>query len=228
MLLLGLLFSVSAHATPAPSTAESSSPPTLEVELDPAIPDASDLSEWIRDEATEALAELPPSPERRGTIRISVAGALYDYDVSIITIREGSTDEQITRWTCECTNDDLLTRVRNDVEVTASTLEPPPPPIDDSPKPALGPKVKIGFGLLGGGAAFTIVGLSLTAAGDQGESLRKAGIPLLAVGVAALVAGTTLVVLEQRRRRARRGHSRVAIVPFVAHRAAHLGVTGRF
>ncbi len=223
-----------AHAsTPPPSEAIEPAPPTptLEVELTPTIPDASDLSEWIHEEGTKALADLPPSPDRRGTIRVSVSGTLYDYDVSIITIREGSTEEETTTWPCECTNDALLARIRTEVQSAAKSLdppEPPPPPVVPDRKSPLGLHGKIGFGLLGGGAAFTILGLSLTAASDPGDASRKAGIPILTIGMAALAAGTTLIVLDHRRDRARRTQSRVTVVPFATHRAAHLGIAGRF
>lgn len=206
--------------------------PTLEVQIDPTIPDASDLYDWIYEESTRALAELPPSPTRRGTVRVSVSGTLYDYDVSIVTIRDGSTDET-TSWSCECTNDDLLARIRGDVQSAAESLDDPlhvpPAPLDpEDPKPTLSLRGKTGFGLLGGGSTATIVGLSLTAAGEPGGGSRKAGIPILSVGLAALVAGTTLIVLEHRRGHTRRAQSRVTVVPFVTRRTAHLGIAGRF
>lgn len=203
-------------------------PPTLEVDLDPTIPDASSLAEWILADGTQALAELPPAPSRRGTVRVSVSGSLYDYDVTITALREGSTVEPTTTWSCECTNDDLLARLRADIQTAARSLDPPPAPLPPSPKPALGFHGKLGLGLLGGGAAVTIVGLSLTAAGEPGDGRRKGGVPTLVVGVAALTAGMTLVVLDHRRARGRHAHARVGIVPLVGRRAGYLGLAGRF
>jgi len=224
--------------TPTPPPPVTSTPnsfpslPTIEVEISPTIPDAQALSDWIHQASLEALSQLPFPPTTSGTIRVSISGELYDYDVSVAIIREGSTTEDTVTWPCECTNADLLARIQSHVRTAARAFgnlaRPPEPPTAPSRPPStLGREGKIGLGMLGGGAALTIVGLSLIAIGERGSAELHAGIPTLAVGVTAIGAGMALVIID-RRASARATHPRVAAFPLVTPRGAHLGFAIRF
>jgi len=207
--------------------------PTIEVATDSTIPDAVTLADWIHQESFDALAELEPSPQRRGTIRVSVSGALYEYQVSITTIRESSADEATTSWSCECSNDDLLARIRTDVQAAAKALEdhaspsvatdvassPPNPvvtPRRSSPLRDLQLRGKVGLGLMAGGCAGVLSGIVLMGVGVRTHELeddsaklvnhdyRVPGIPTLLVGVGLLTTGVTLLVLDRRSARLQR------------------------
>lgn len=240
-LAIGLAFAradVVAAKPPTPAPA----PTRLEVEMDPTVPDAQVLAEWVHDESIDALAELGPALHRRGTIRVSISGDLYDYQVSVSTLPECSPREAAVSWPCACTNDELLARIRTEVQAAASTLDGsttqagalagPPVTRARAPLQALSLRNKLGLGLLAGGAAATSVGITLLAVGDHRDggdpNYRVPGVPTLLVGLGLVAAGTTVIVLEHRPLRQRRALARAAMVPFVTHRGVHVGVTARF
>ena len=163
--------------------------PVLEVEMAPAIQDAETLSEWIHQESLDAFSQLEPSPDLRGTIRVSVSGSLYDYQVSIATLREGSTQEDTLSWSCECSNEDLLVRIRVDVQAAAKALQSHDSPAVDvgvtaSPSPPSPPQA-VGSDHLSG----------------QLEKLQmrgKVGLGLMASGSAGILSGVILMGMGRR------------------------------
>lgn len=191
----------------------------VEVETDPAIPDASTLSAWIQQESLDALAKLELSSNHRGTIRVSVSGALYEYRVSITTILEGSTEEKSTEWSCECSNDDLLTRIRADVQTAATALDEQivAPDHDDigadeksspsSPVVTRAPTVplrelqlrgKVGLGLMVGGSAGVLSGIVLMGVGVRSHEYNENSAKLVyndyrVPGVPTFLVGASLL-----------------------------------
>lgn len=228
------LAAAEAPATPTPSTA-------LEVEMDPNVPEGELLAEWVYQESTAALAALGPAPGRQGTIRVGISGDLYDYEVTVTTIRDGSAREESVAWPCQCTHDEMLVGIRTEVQAAARELEvdpharrakPAPAATKWSPFRALGLRGKLGLGLLAGGAATTIAGSTLLGLGDrtaQGDpNYQVAGVPVVLTGIGLLATGTTLFVLEQRALRRRRAlaHAGAFAVPIV--RGAGVGIAGKF
>lgn len=213
----------------APTLARAATPVALEVELDPSIPEASALSEWIAHEGTSALTELEPSDERRGTVRVSVTGALYEYAVSIAAMRDDGSPPEVDAWACECTHDELLARIHTGVVAAAQALDPPtsvvapslPPPSPPGPFEDLRLRGKLGLGLMAGGAATAVVGIALLGAGKKSwpapddvaqrdfKDYRILGVPTLVVGVGVLAAGAALYVLDRRRARGPSGMARL-------------------
>lgn len=210
--------------------------------MDPTVPDAQVLAEWVREESLAALAELGPAPLGRGTIRVSISGDLYDYQVSVTTLPEGSTREAAVSWPCACTNDELLARLRKEVGAAAKTLDgattPSSAPAGTSAAharsslQALSRRNRLGLGLLAGGAAATSVGITLLAIGDHSDrgdpNYRAPGVPTLLIGLGLVAAGATLIALEHRPWRPRRALARVVMVPSVSPRGVLVGATARF
>lgn len=245
-----------AAAMPLPTIPEHpSSHVLIEVELDPTIPDAEALADWIHETSTTAVLPPASAPRRHGTLRVSVSGALYDYQVAITTIRDGTNDEDTTGFSCECTNDELLERISDDIDAAASRLEEPPPVSDPPPTPVtspapargtrrveLGHKGKVGQGLVVAGAAGALAGTVLVGIGrskhvtpyldDPSHGSQKnygvPGVPTLVVGAGLFAAGSVLLVLDRRDSQGRRPFARLVPTPRVTPDGMSLGWTRRF
>lgn len=106
----------------------------LEVRVDPKISGADQIVSWVSEDARKALAERPKR-ERRGTVRVGIAGDLYDYEVTITALRGEQSVGSPRSWHCECSNDDLLARLRTDLPVVADQLIMPEAAPAHPPKP---------------------------------------------------------------------------------------------
>lgn len=233
----------------APTLAGAATPVALEVELDPSIPEASALSEWIAHEGSSALTELEPSDERRGTVRVSVTGALYEYAVSIAAMRDDGSPPEVDAWACECTHDELLARIHTGVVAAAQALDPPtstvapslPPPSPSPPGPFedLRLRGRLGLGLMAGGTVTAVVGIALLGAGKKSwpapddvaqrdfKDYRIPGVPTLVAGVGVLAAGAALYVLDRRRARGPSGMARVRPLVLAGPQTLQLGLRVR-
>lgn len=107
------------RATPGPSMTEVA----VEVEVAPTIAEAAELRSWVDEEVHRTLAALPPEPARRGSLRIAIAGALYDYAVTLTIARDGEVIGAPLEWSCECSNGELLARLREALPEVTRGLE---------------------------------------------------------------------------------------------------------
>lgn len=94
----------------------------LEVEIDPRIDGADDLVTWVDEEGRKALADLAPNPDRQGLVRVGIGGQLYDYDVTLTPMRGGQAVGTPSAWECECSNEELLDRLRRELPGIAERL----------------------------------------------------------------------------------------------------------
>lgn len=239
----------SVNSNPAAPTSFSSleASITIEVEISSTIPDAQALSDWIHEGGSEALRQLSPPPTNPGTIRVTVSGDLYDYEVAISFLRKGSISESTVTWPCECTNEELIARIRTGIQtavtesVDASNTEKvfsEQLPSEMPRRPQL--RRKLGIGLIVGGAAGTLAGVVLLGVGRRTyedprdaayryyEDYRVPGVPAFLVGVGLLAAGTTLFVLDRRQRGARRLFARTRPIVSLTHHGSGFGVVGSF
>lgn len=163
----------------------------LEVRVDPKISGADQIVSWVSEDARKALAERPKR-ERRGTVRVGIAGDLYDYEVTITALRGEQSVGSPRSWHCECSNDDLLARLRTDLPVVADQLIMP------EAAPAAPPKPRV-------------VHEADRVEREDEEPTRSraklgpvggAGVALMTVGAAGIATGAAFMVLgEQRTRR---------------------------
>ncbi len=242
----------------------------LRVAVDSKISDADVLPGWIlaRNEDLRLALELP---EHEQWIEVEITGATYDYRITVVAMRDGlPLGEDVGLVHCECNNAALLERVDEQIAraievawmtpVEESVIEPPvkeepPRPIVEPPRRRLtgvgiGGIVTASLGLVavGAGAGIAAKGEVVQPTHPGGWVIRDfepLGFAALSVGVMAMAAGTTMLVLDLKRCRrnpAARGCASVdgervgALVPrrkrpvvtFTAGRVFGLSVQGRF
>lgn len=205
----------------------------LEVEIDPRIAGADDLVTWVDDEGRKTLAELPRDRERLGVVRVGIAGELYDYRITVTTLRGEEPVGEPSVWGCECSNEDLLERLRQELRGAADRLvvvrkkrRAPPPRIvgdgaslGDGPRRAtrarLGPAGATGIALMVSGAAGIATGATFmrmddTQSPDAEEfgqlsttDHQRTAMPIVVAGAGLVATGLVLLVTRGRARSAR-------------------------
>jgi hypothetical protein len=194
-------------------------------------------------------AEILPS--RLGTdpvirIRVSLQPGASDVFLirSDVAIRGEAVEGSVHDVSCSlCTESEVVERARGEIvrlvpfvrSLFKKPDEPKPPdPKPEGPKPGPAPLAnmgKAGIGLLAGGTLATAAGLGLSLAEEPADAnmplnkitIHPAGYAILAVGVAALVTGTVLLVLD--RRKAKRN---LQIAPTAGAGSTGLVLLGRF
>jgi len=194
-------------------------------------------------------AEILPS--RLGTdpvirIRVSLQPGASDVFLirSDVAVRGESVDGSVHDVSCSlCTESEVVERARGEIVRLAPFVrslfkkpdEPKPPePKPEGPKPGPAPLTnmgKAGIGLLAGGTLATAAGLGLSLAEEPADAnmplnkitIHPAGYAILGVGIAALVTGTVLLVLD--RRKAKRN---VQLAPTAGANSTGLVLLGRF
>lgn len=194
-------------------------------------------------------AEILPS--RLGTdpvirIRVSLQPGASDVFLirSDVAVRGESIEGSVHDVSCSlCTESEVVERARGEIVRLAPFVrslfkkpdEPKPPdPKPEAPKPGPAPLTnmgKAGIGLLAGGTLATAAGLGLSLAKEPADAnmplnkitIHPAGYGILGVGVAALITGTVLLVLD--RRKARRN---VQLAPTAGAGSTGLVLLGRF
>jgi hypothetical protein len=201
----------------------------LEVEIDPRIDGADDLVTWVDEEGRKALAELTPNPDRQGLVRVGIGGQLYDYDVTLTPMRSGQAVGTPSAWECECSNEELLDRLRRELpgaaerlvvkkkRVTTPRVRPKPMTPEDERRR---PQRHARLGPVGGaGTAVALMGLAAAGAGialiarvnkdqlrgdDIGGLTERTeydvvGSPLIAGGIGIAFSGLVMVLVDSRR-----------------------------
>lgn len=243
-----------ARTGPAPSAAPRPiKGVTLEVKIAPGLVEAADLRRWIDEDGRRVLDGLPDDPTRRGSLRIEVGGALYEYQVTITTLRDGAVVGTPSTWDCDCSNEELLDRLRGELPAVAEGLavavaepvvvepevvvKPEPVVVDEPQRRRLGPAGAAGvtlmvLGVTGVGAGTALMVLKELPP-DQGwmkhntPYLLPPGALAAGAGVGLLMTGVTLYLLRDRAgQRRRAGPS--AFGPSMDGGRLSLTVSGRF
>lgn len=229
----------------------------LDVHVGDAIPRADALSAKIRDDVTRVLRAHRIELDRQRTMRLSigVGGEAYAYRVAIAVMRDGAlTGPADEPWVCECTHEELLTRISQAVVDLVPRLqgraepepaprrEPDPPPplvVETAPLPerSLGHTGRAGVGVLAAGLAVLAPGIALAIVGqrtDRGphgleregdrRDFTPTGGALLGIGVAAAIAGAVLLGVDRRRARTRP----TSFAPLAAPRLGGISLATRF
>jgi hypothetical protein len=206
------------------------------VEVADSIERGDQLAKAVRDEAESAIlahdiaTEVDPASPRKLTI--AVGGEKFAYRVTLVVEREGVAGEP-QEIQCECTQDELLAKVREGVDAQADALgagprEDPTPgttsspsdtgptdPPDDEERAPLGGLGKggiaslvIGVAALGAGIGLAAVGKrERDAEGFEGDvretDFRPPGYALIAIGGAAVITGVALIAVDRVRARRR-------------------------
>jgi hypothetical protein len=229
----------------------------LEVEIDPRIDGADDLVTWVDEVGRKALTELPANRDRHGVVRVAIGGELYDYDVTMTPLRAGESVAKPSTWECECSNEELLERLRRQLpgvaeqlvvkrklRIMAPKVPPEPVAVDDTKRARQRKKL----GPVGGtGIAVTLVGLAGVGAGialvereskthGRGDDIggltsqddySKLGISAIAGGAGLALTGLVMVLLGERSE-ARR-NERAQVQPrIVAGARSGVMISGRF
>lgn len=153
----------------------------LEVLVAPEIAEAADLRRWADEEGRRVLDGLPDEPARRGSLRVEIGGVLYDYQVTITPLRDELVMGIPSTWRCECSNEELLDKLRAALPEVVGVLEleeakPPPKPVGPSPVTSVDDDSEHRRERLGAGG---VAGVTLMAVGALGAG---AGAALMAVG----------------------------------------------
>jgi hypothetical protein len=162
----------------------------LEVAIDPRISDAADLATWIGDEITPLLTKLS-GQDHQGTVRVGIAGALYDYEVTVIALQDNEPIGESNTWRCECSNEDIIARLREILPglvdrlvivkpLVRSMIAPGSAIPDRAEAPTehrakLGPVGTVGTVLLAIGLAASATGVVLAAFGEDRKRSNKPG-----------------------------------------------------
>ncbi|MCA9651986.1 MAG: hypothetical protein KC501_18870 [Myxococcales bacterium] len=202
------------------ASAEPASPPRLEVVIEPGLEDAELFPGWV----AELEPELEPgsSSQAEGpAIRVEIGGRYLDYRYRVVALRDGEpVVAPSAAKTCECSRDDLLLRIDQELDASidrlaaASEPEPRPEPRPGpepgpSPQPALQQRrmtwrggVGIGVGAMGLGgviAGSTMIGIGERIPVDAqhlSRDLRTPGIAVLGAGSVVLAAGLGLLIAD--------------------------------
>lgn len=229
---------------------------TLEVKIAAGLVESADLRRWIDEDARRVLEGLPEDPTRRGSLRIEIGGALYEYQVSITTSRDGAIVGTPSTWECDCSNGELLERLRAALPTAAEGLavavveepvvEPEPvvvvepvveSVVDEPRRRRLGATGAAGVTLMVLGATGVGAGAALMVIGDQDEradfgevavrQLADPGRVIIAAGGGVVLTGIVLYLLRKRLDRPSRNAASVAPT-FDGHGGVRLSVAGRF
>lgn len=228
---------------------------TLEVEVAPSIVEAAELKKWVSEEGRRVLDGLPKEPKRRGSLRVEIEGALYEYRVRISAVRDGVMMDGVRAWACECSNEELLERVRGELVAGAEHLRPkeeepavpePTPEakpttvtvVDESPRRRLGPAGAAGVALMALGATGVGTGVALMVVGERDEpapigqvgvrSFSGPGQVVLAASGGVLLTGMVLYFLRKRIDRSGRKTTGMVAPAFGGRREVGFSVIGRF
>jgi hypothetical protein len=208
----------------------------LDVHVGEAIARADALSDKIREDVVRVLRAHRIELDRQTSVRLSigVGGEAYAYRVAMTVMRDGALVGAAEEpWVCECTHEELLTRISQAVVDLVPRLqgreppepaprsEPAPPPrlvVETAPLPerSLGRMGKAGLGVLASGVALLAPGLALAIVGQRiergpfgleheggGRDFAPAGGAMLGIGAAAAIAGAVLLGVDRRRARTR-------------------------
>ncbi|MCA9648443.1 MAG: hypothetical protein H6712_19685 [Myxococcales bacterium] len=212
---------------------------TIDVRVDEGILEASELRDWVDEAARSALEALPDQAKRRGTVRIMVDGALYDYRVTLEARQGDRLEGDPRQWDCKCSNGELLDRLQDELPPMLQRLvyeeqeEPRPPapthetePNDDGAettpvhKERLGPRGAAGVTLTALGTTGIAAGLAMAivanAPPDALWSTREKSNALpagLVLGASTGVLLTGVVLLALRERVGHRDPSATALLP---------------
>jgi len=240
--VLAAMLAVAVAAVPPPALAARTGPVqsatiravkgvTLEIEIASGIVERADLRRWIDEDARRVLDALPDDAERRGSLRIAVVGALYEYEVTITARRDGTVVGTPSTWTCDCSNEELLDRLRTELPAVAERLAaeeeqeqaPAPEPVvrptigtvvDEPERRRLGPAGAAGvtlmvLGATGVGTGVALITLTNRPSPDawstrQVRELLWPGTLVAGTSVGLLAAGITLYALRDRAGQRRR------------------------
>lgn len=217
-----------------PPPAQPTSSVTLEVNVAADIVEAAELQQWIDEEARRMLDARPGESRRRGSLHVTVGGALYEYQVTITARRDGEVVGRPSSWQCECSNEELLERLREELPRTADLLvesspvvdtpgqspPPPRPPIEPA-APRIGAGEVVGLTVMVVGVAGLAAGAALVSKGavqrlDPGDygvgverDYTRPGVPILVAGAGAVATGLAVYLL-QRAGRVRRMNMAIA------------------
>jgi hypothetical protein len=205
--------------------------PVVVVEVEKSIERGEQLAKAVRSEAESGLrahdvaTEVDPASPRKLTI--SVGGEKFAYRVRLVVERDGVAGEP-QELACECTQDELLAKVREGVDAQAEELGAEavgnPEPVttsaatdDGSTDPPDEPE-RVPLGGLGkGGIASLVIGVAALGAGiglavvgkreREGDSERDVettnfgppGYALIGVGAAAVITGAVLLAVDRKR-----------------------------
>lgn len=248
-----------AAACEQPIETEAPADSMLDVHVGDAIARADALSAKIREDVTLVLRAHRIELDRQRTMRLSIGigGEAYAYRVAIAVMRDGALTGPVDEpWVCECTHEELLTRISQAVvdlvprlqgrdepaPASAPSAEPAPPPplvVETAPMPgrSLGRMGKLGVGILAGGVALLAPGIAFAIAGQRidraSHSLEREGdrrdfapAGSAVLGIAAAAVITGAVLLGVDRRRAR--SRRTSFAPLAAPRLGGISLTTRF
>lgn len=227
---------------------------TLEVKVAPAIVESAELRTWVEEEGRRVLDGLPKEPKRRGGVRVEIGGELYEYRVTITAVRDGVVVGVPSEWACECSNEELLERVRGELVAGAEglvveaeepvvTLAPPvvkptTGTVDDLPRRRLGPAGAAGVTLMVLGATGVGTGVALMVVGDQDLQARERVLmsrnfmmpgQLVTISSAGVLF-TGVLLYALRKRIDREGRLTVGVLAPILDGSARAGftLTGRF
>jgi hypothetical protein len=226
----------------------------LEVRVAPEIVEAVELQRWVHEEGRRVLDGLPDETVLRGSLLVEIGGALYDYQVTISVLRDDAPMSLPSVWKCECSNEELLEKLRVALPERAGVLEveepePLPEPVITSkakpvvphPKPKrgrLGPAGVAGVTLMTTGALGVGVGVALMELGKlsapEAWGTRRApyllppGAVIVGTSISLVVTGFAIHLLRDKPRHRRRAG--VAAVGPGTDGAGQLSLTvnGRF
>jgi hypothetical protein len=230
--------------------------PLVEIVVSDDIEDATLIRDGLRAEVDRQLEiqQVPTetTPDDPKQIRVEVTGVDFEYQITTDVERHGKYLRDARTVPCNCSKTDLLKTALREVVASLAELEaasdeaasdvgtddpgegPDPRPTERVPKMTAMGGAGIGVAVLG--AAGVATGIAFVLRGEEydrddgirrlGRDFRTPGYAALGAGAALLVAGVTLVVLDQVR--LRRKQERMAIVPQIDGRRFGLGIAARF
>lgn len=222
----------------------SEAPAGVRVQIAESAGDLEVMRKWMHDAAAGGMGDAGVRASEIAAGRelvIEVEGALleYAYRVAVQPGAPGQVDAPLV--TCQCTDQELVARVRGAVASVAPKLRadvevapPVPANVEETPPAGLGAGGKAGAALVGVGAAASIAGIVLIALPPRydadpgaleqevGKTFRVPGGVTLGIGVGLVVTGA--VLLHRDRARAKR----VAITPWGGQRSAGAVASFRF
>lgn len=191
-----------------------------------------------------------------GSIRVEIGGETAAFTVSVVLLDDNGVPqhrEEPDGEICECGSDDLATFAIKRVAAALESRHAPqsevtePPDTHEEPSPdappkkhrKIGPLGTVGAVVMGVGTAGVITGAILLPRPNRSEpvessfltldrtSYRTPAISAIALGGAALVGGTAMLVTDLVRRK--RAHKKSAyLMPTITQQAASLSLAGRF
>jgi hypothetical protein len=99
----------------------------LRVEVDLAIEDAPLIPAWVAARSSHLVEALSGPDGQEHRLVVEIRGGTYDYRVSVVALRNGKLVAASGPTRCECTNEELLALVDDEIaEVVGSLHEAPP------------------------------------------------------------------------------------------------------